>query len=88
MPSTSSLERNPVLISSIARILGIEVGEFEKSCKVSITSIGGGNRFSSVYKVGVLENGEEWLWFLKVVEGEGMVRGMYDFTFILLFCLV
>jgi len=92
MPSTSSLETNSVLISSLARILEIEEGVFEKRCRVSVTSIGVGSEFSSVYTVGVFENGEEWLWFLKVVEGEGMVRGMYDyyfiFIFIFFFCLI
>ncbi|KAF8426564.1 Fructosamine kinase-domain-containing protein [Tirmania nivea] len=77
MTSTSTLETNPVLISSLARILEIEEGEFEKRCKVSVTSISGGSQFSNVYKVGVFENNEEWLWFLKVVEGEEMVRGEF-----------
>lgn len=85
MPSTSSLETNPVLISSLARILEIEEGEFEKRCKVSVTSIGGESGFSSVYKMRVFENDQEWLWFLKVVEGEGMVRGMYIFILFYLF---
>lgn len=84
MPSTSSLEINPVLISSLARILEIGEDEFKKRWKVYVTSISAGSNFSSVYKVGVVGNGEEWLWFLKVVDGEGMARGMFGSLFLFL----
>lgn len=79
MPSISSLTTNPVLVSSLVRILEIDEVEFREKCKIVVTSIAGASEFSSVYKVVVNDSrdgGEEWAWFMKVTEGEGMVRGM------------
>ena len=87
MPSEAFLYSHPVIKSSLAKILEINRDEFDQRCRLSVTEIGGGSGFSSTYKLLVRDSGAEgledrkgcveWTFFMKVVEGEGMVRGTY-----------
>lgn len=87
MPSEAFLCSHPVIKSSLAGILEINRDQFDRRCRLSVTEIGGGSGFSDTYKLLVRGSGADnledrkgdvdWTFFMKIVEGEGMVRGTY-----------
>lgn len=87
MPSEATLCSHPVIKSSLAKILEINRDEFDHRCRLCVMGLGGGSGFSCTYKLLVKDSGAaglkerkegvEWVFFMKVVEGEGMARGAY-----------